>query len=323
MSLVHVLADRSSAARRFIDGHFVFQPLSREINKQLKGLPFESPTYEDQYLYTVAGTATDLMIRCLFDLRIHDGDHIKRIVFHLGCLVREILPFDGPGFVNPWTNGKRFESASELSPRTQALVNAFEAFVADRRYADLDHDERLRLARFCILFAWIDHFRRGGVHAVLFSLAGLPLEEQLAGATTPELERDVLALVESFKTRHAGLLSGAGRTAFGGTLAGSPDVNGADFDFIADGTLFEVKTTIKPTMSVDMMRQAVGYWLLDYDDEFGIRRVAIDLTRQGVMRELDVREDLLDPKFAKLTDAEIRSRFRDAVRKARMMAGIA
>ena len=35
------------------------------------------------------------------------------------------------------------------------------------------------------------------------------------------------------------------------------------------------------------------------------------------MRELDVRKDLLDPKFAKLNDAEIRGRFRDGVRKAK------
>lgn len=71
MSLVHLLADKSSAVRRFIDGHFMFQPLSRNVNKELKALPFTRPSYEDPYLYMLAGTAADLMIRGLFDMNVH------------------------------------------------------------------------------------------------------------------------------------------------------------------------------------------------------------------------------------------------------------
>lgn len=313
MSLSHEILDKASPVRQFIDDHFVFQPLSRTINKGLKGLPFTSPGYPNQYLYTVAGTATDLMIRCLFDIRIHEGEHVRRIIHHLGCIVRKIIPFDGPGFVNPWTNGNPFDVASRTSPKTQALVDAFEAFVAGRTYTDFRDDERLRLARFCILFARIDHFRRGGGYAVLFPLADLPLEVQLIDAPSPDLERDVATLVASFRLRHADLVERSERTAFGRTLAGSADVNGADFDFVADGTLFEVKTTIKPTMSVDMMRQAVGYWLLDYDVEFGIRRLTIDLTRHGALREIDVRETLMAPAFRAKPDADIRFRFRKAI----------
>ena len=128
-----------------------------------------------------------------------------------------------------------------------------------RTYSDLSEPERFRFAKFCILFARLDHFRRSLVYEFIFSLADLPLDEQLERASPLELIEDVIELAEGFARRHARLISGATKLAMGRSLEGSRDVDGADFDFVADGTLFEVKTTIKPAMSVDMMRQAVAY----------------------------------------------------------------
>lgn len=66
-------------------------------------------------------------------------------------------------------------------------------------------------------------------------------------------------------------------------FAGSGAVGGADADFIISGTLFELKTS--KTLDVAAIRKALlqllGYSLLDYSDEFEIRRVGVYFARQA------------------------------------------
>jgi len=66
-------------------------------------------------------------------------------------------------------------------------------------------------------------------------------------------------------------------------FVGSSAIGGADADFIVAGTLFELKTT--KTLDAAAVRntlvQLLGYSLLDYDDEFEIRRVGVYFARHA------------------------------------------
>ncbi len=75
----------------------------------------------------------------------------------------------------------------------------------------------------------------------------------------------------------------------GPVFTGSADIGGADADFILDGLLLDCKATIMPRkLGADEISQLLGYLLLDYGDEYGIRRVGLYLSRQGAAITWDV-----------------------------------
>jgi hypothetical protein len=57
-------------------------------------------------------------------------------------------------------------------------------------------------------------------------------------------------------------------------------VGGADADFVAGGCLVELKTTARPSMAANELRQLVTYALLDDTDEHHIREVALFFIRR-------------------------------------------
>lgn len=64
-------------------------------------------------------------------------------------------------------------------------------------------------------------------------------------------------------------------------FAGAEDVGGADGDFIADGCLWEIKTTKQSGAQGVWLHQLLGYLLLDYEDEYAIDRAGVLLPRQN------------------------------------------
>lgn len=76
------------------------------------------------------------------------------------------------------------------------------------------------------------------------------------------------------------------------TFEGSSDVGGADADLIVDGTLIDIKTTIKPEIDNNWLWQLLGYTLLDYSDECGINAIALYMARQGLYLRWDLEEAL-------------------------------
>lgn len=85
----------------------------------------------------------------------------------------------------------------------------------------------------------------------------------------------------------------------GPVFAGSADIGGADADFILGGLLLDCKATTRPRkLGADEINQLAGYLLLDYDDEFGIDRVGLYLSRQGAVISWDV------PEFLSLLGAD-------------------
>ena len=81
-------------------------------------------------------------------------------------------------------------------------------------------------------------------------------------------------------------------------------VGGADADFITGGCLVELKTTARPSMAANELRQVVTYALLDSNDEHRIRDVALFYIRrpQYLTWSLD---KLLEAAGATKTRAEL------------------
>lgn len=106
----------------------------------------------------------------------------------------------------------------------------------------------------------------------------------------------------------------------GPVFAGSGDIGGADADFILGGLLLDCKATIYPRqLGAAEINQLAGYMLLDYDDEFGISRVGLYLSRQGAGISWPV------PEFLELLGAheplpELRGQLRAHLRACRAAA---
>jgi hypothetical protein len=70
----------------------------------------------------------------------------------------------------------------------------------------------------------------------------------------------------------------------GPDFRGSQDIGGADADFILGGLLLDCKAAIQPRrLGRDEIYQLAGYLLLDYDDQYGINRVGLYLSRQRAL----------------------------------------
>ena len=80
-------------------------------------------------------------------------------------------------------------------------------------------------------------------------------------------------------------------------FTGSSAIGGADADFIVASTLFELKTT--KTLDAAAVRntllQLLGYSLLDYDDEFELRRVGVYFARHAWVRAWPLWEVIFPP----------------------------
>ena len=106
----------------------------------------------------------------------------------------------------------------------------------------------------------------------------------------------------------------------GPTFRGSGDIGGADADFILGGLLLDCKATIQPRrLGRDEIYQLAAYLLLDYDDEYGIDRVGLYLSRQGALIAWSV-EEFLHLLGASGGVTRLRGRLRDHLRRAGLAA---
>ena len=147
-----------------------------------------------------------------------------------------------------------------------------------RRLAD---DEEQTLARYCLILAALEAPYRAGAHAWPPGYFGdVPPSNavDMLAAVPEDWAEDAAALGAAFAERYP---SWHGADAvLNPEFAGAADVGGADGDFIADGCLWEIKTTKDRVKGKDL-HQLLGYLLLDYDDEYGIDRVGVLLPRQN------------------------------------------
>ena len=95
---------------------------------------------------------------------------------------------------------------------------------------------------------------------------------------------------------------------------GSHDVGGADADLIVDGTLIDIKTSVKPVINADYIWQLLGYTLLDYSDRYHIDSIGLYMSRQGILFKWDLAAAIADlcPGHP-LSIAELRAKFQELI----------
>jgi hypothetical protein len=113
----------------------------------------------------------------------------------------------------------------------------------------------------------------------------------------------------------------ADRVVCGPVFSGSADIGGADADFIINGLLLDCKATVAPSrLGTAEISQLAGYLLLDYDDQYGINRVGLYLSRQGMGITWTV-DEFLDLLGATRPLPVLRKRLRDSLRAYHHEAG--
>ena len=314
MALTYELRDKTSFARTFVDRELPhLQGLSRAINKRLVCYAdIESAKHANFYLYTLIGTAIDYRIRAFFAPAPHLGGTV-----HGGLVMIKGADFaggEGLEFPNKLTlfkkKGQRL--VEDFNSASEKLLS--ELGPTNRRLAPAEED---RLCRFCLLLARLDHARRNwdtSYFAEDMRIGDFDIDVHISAAD-PTLVADLVALAgQAFEQRRSDIFANFSVVHHGCALAGSADVGGADLDLVVDGRLIEIKTTIKPKITTDNLRQIVGYLLLDYEDEFEIRSACIYLVRQGHLEPFQVQGDLI-PSDKSLS--VLRVAFREGFRKSK------
>ena len=185
---------------------------------------------------------------------------------------------------------------SEIAPHKRRLTDA----------------EERTLAPFCLVLAALEAVQRGGTRAWPPPYFGDTLPHSAADllASVPdEWVEDAACLGTAFSARYPEW-QGA-NAELNPEFAGSADIDGADADLIADGCLWEIKTTKERGLRGILLYQLLGYLLLDYDDAYGIDRVGVLLPRHNTPVSWPIR-DLIAAMSGRdgLDLAELRRDFR-------------
>jgi len=156
----------------------------------------------------------------------------------------------------------------------------------------LERDKEELLGRYCVALAYFEQFFRATLRSLMASPLLYPtprrtVEEVLTLAQDSWLD-DLCALSWTFYECCRELI---GRPVIlNPTFQGSEDVGGADADLIVDGCLIDIKTTTRVEIRSVWLWQLLGYALLDYSNEYGIRAVGLYLARQGLLLRWPLRE---------------------------------
>lgn len=143
------------------------------------------------------------------------------------------------------------------------------------------------LLPFLVVIAWIEGIRRSGRWAaplVDAAQQGDDLDGVIHRVPGGVVE-DIRNLLDLYRSTQ--LLQWADNHAVENpTFQGSPDVGGADADWIVGRTLWDMKTSKNPVNRFPSdVKQVLGYTLLDYDDRYGIERVGLYYPRFGKTME--------------------------------------
>ena len=213
-----------------------------------------------------------------------------RIRYHFAVTpTRELVAFPGALLVagRPHPLGAEW-SIPESSQLTEACVGGFLKTldltvnsIAAHSRRPTDTEERA-LARFCLVLAALEAVRRGGTRAwppQYFDETPPHSAADLLASVAGAWVGDVASLGNAFSDRYD---SWRGADAvLNPNFAGSADIDGADADLIADGCLWEIKTTKQSAAEGKWLHQLLGYALLDYEDEYGVDRVGLLLPRHN------------------------------------------
>ena len=243
-----------------------------------------------------------------------------RIRYHFAITdPRELVAFPGAllvaGMLHPlgaeWSIPERFQLSKACVSGFLAALDRRVDVIAAHRQHPTDAEERT-LARFCLVLAALEAVRRGGTRAWPPPYFGDALPDTAADllASVPdEWVEDAACLGTAFSARYPEW-QGA-NAELNPNFAGSADIDGADADLIADGCLWEIKTTKRQGGEGWWLHQLLGYALLDYEDKYEIDRIGLLLTRQNTEISWPIRE--LIATMSDRSDLELgdlRERFR-------------
>ena len=304
MSLTRQLHRRDSRAGRFLRETFPHTrgPLAECREALRASMVSRLPEGASPAAYGQIGRAVDYRIRYHFRVTLWREMAATRA---LGFVVRSAdVGGEGQGAV-----GSPIAEASKL---TGACVTGFFAAldqaiasIAPHRRVPGEGEERT-LARFCLVLSAFE-----AVYRFLHPSVWPP---PYFGEVPPRNAADLLKLVPDAWVEDAAALGAAfvdrhpswhgADAVLNPSFAGSTDVGGADADLIADGCLWEIKTTTRQGGQGLWLHQLLGYVLLDYEDEHEIDRVGLLLPRQSaniswpvdrLMAEMSGRDDLSLP----------------------------
>lgn len=174
------------------------------------------------------------------------------------------------------------------------------------------------LARACWALALMTEIYRAGPAAAMAGplapytgrFAALPSAAELLELTPHTALSQLTDFRRVFETALLPALAGRrGAWALGPTFQGSTLMN-ADGDLIAAGLLLDLKTSKKLTLGVKDVLQVIGYALLDFDDEFGIKEAGIFAARYAYLATWDLASLLSELALHEVSVQAARQEFR-------------
>ncbi|TLX16309.1 hypothetical protein [Rhizobium sp. MHM7A] len=295
MSLTSEVLSAKSQTRMFIDEHV---PHLKEVTKRLRSRirqqNFEPDnTYSRAISYAFAGSAIDYRLRAFFS---NDFYRSPAIIEGISWLERT------DNGQNPWFNIDaifRRTSATDHSLAAR-LFDFLDEFVARERPAgkQLLPDSERTLASISVLCAGIDACCRRSFEALDYvrSLGDKDVQAMLSKLDRAIID-DVSSVFARFFIQNAARFRDAKNVHVGATFSGSEHIGGADCDLILDRTLIDFKASKLPNIRLEYVYQLIGYFLLDYEDEYQIRAFSLCFPRHLFWLDFEVSELFDEPRI--------------------------
>ena len=272
MSLTSEL-NRRSPVSQFIRSHFPNIPkIVRAENKQAAGTePILAPAGTAPRTLADLGMATDYRIR--FNYPEMDLEATK--ARQAGALLEFFVNTERP-LPDPSQDIYEVVPGHILDGFFYELKNFLTLVRPDQEV--LNPSDEATLCRYCYIMAMMEEGLRSGViHA---GLMWQPRDVAEFISKPPEwILDDIAAQNALYREAMAEFLNQP--ATLNPTFKGSADVDGADADLIVGGCLIELKSSRRNLASKDLY-QAIGYCLLDYEDEHGINALAVYRSRHGI-----------------------------------------
>ena len=225
--------------------------------------------------YGELGMAVDYRIRYCFAIT----PYWELVAF--GGADRHILSRDSQYGLSPTLVWCFFEELERFVGQVDPCGRALQVF------------QERKLNRLCFVLALFEQLFRIGPHPknLLFSQNNMSTVAELLSIADELWIDDLCSLSNRFYDRYREHFSDP--VHLNPIFEGSRDIGGADADLILNRCLLEIKTTVTPEITKTMLYQLIGYALLDYEDEYEIKKIGIYLARQATTLRWDLNE-LLD-----------------------------
>jgi hypothetical protein len=319
MSLSSHLDDRHSPVRAFLESQFPnVSAVVQQCKQKLAGIEIIKPlTAIPPHAYRLIGTAFDYRTRYYFE----DYPSYDTVAFKGGVKLFIYSVCDAPGGVDDpesiypllWEFfGSAILGVGDDSETGLADSTIGELQPAKRR---LEPEQEKVLARYCCGLAYFEQIFRRGIQANTPILQPKPLRSVEALLDLPENAwvDDLCALSWAFHDDFNHLFASKGETLLNPKFEGSRDIGGADADLIVDGCLIDLKVVTQLHLD-SYIYQILGYALLDYNDKYKIREVALYLARHRALLKWTLDELLSKVSDGKALPVEaLRGQFREVL----------